>query len=141
MKMMKPLLLSITLTPALIFAANTALADEHLDDPDHATVHATFLTEQPSGTFHASELIDITVKSTAEDGKVGSVDNLLLNEDGQIIALILSVGGFLGIGEKKVAIEWDSVKLTQEDDDYVVVINTSRDGLRKTEKYEDHEGE
>jgi hypothetical protein len=137
MRMMKPFLLSITLTPALIFAASTALAEEHVDEPDHAGVQATFLTEQPSGTLHASDLTGMDVKSMAEDDEtVGSIDNLLLNEDGQIIALIVSVGGFLGMGEKNVAIEWDSVDLVQEDDDYVVRINATRDVLDEVDGYE-----
>ncbi|MDR5907336.1 PRC-barrel domain-containing protein [Franzmannia qiaohouensis] len=137
MKPMKPFLLSAALAPALMFAAGSALADDHVDEPDHAGVDAIFLTEQPDNTLHASELTDKDVRSTAEDDEeIGSIDNLLLDEDGQIQALIVSVGGFLGIGDKNVAIEWESVELSQEDDDYVVRVNATRDALEDAEEYE-----
>ncbi|PAU74684.1 PRC-barrel domain-containing protein [Halomonas salipaludis] len=137
MKPMKPFLLSATLAPVLMFAAGSALADNHVNEPDHAGVEATFLTEQPESTLHASELTDKDVRSTAEDDEeIGSVDNLLLDEDGQIVALIVGVGGFLGIGEKNVAIEWESVELTHEDDEYVVRVNATRDALEDAEEYE-----
>ncbi|MBD3896139.1 PRC-barrel domain-containing protein [Halomonas sp. ML-15] len=136
MKPMKPFLLSITLAPALALAAGSALADDHVDEPDHAGVDATFLADQPGSTLHASELTDKEVRSTAEDEEIGSIDNLLLDEDGQIVALIVGVGGFLGIGEKDVAIEWESVELTQEDDDYVVHVNATRDALEEADEYE-----
>lgn len=43
------------------------------------------------------------------DNKIGDVRDLIIDEDGRIIAAIIGVGGFLGIDEKNVAIPFDAV--------------------------------
>lgn len=131
MKTMKAFLLSAAVVPTMMLAAGNTLAD------NHTGVDATFLSSQPDNTLHASELTDLNVRSaTEEDEEIGSVSNILLDEDGQIVALIVGVGGFLGMGEKDVAIEWDSVELIHEDDDYVVRVNATRDALEEADEYE-----
>ena len=137
MNMIKPFLLSLTLTPAMLLAASVSVADEHADKTDYAGTKVTFLAEQPSGTLHASELMGADVRSMAsDDEKIGSIDNFLLDENGQIIALVVSMGGLMGMGEKVVAIDWDGVVLSHEDDDYVVRINADQDTLEEADDYE-----
>ncbi len=59
----------------------------------------------------ASELIGAEVKTT-DDEDVGPVEELLIDESGQVVAVVVGVGGFLGIGEKNVAIGWDEVTIS-----------------------------
>lgn len=58
-----------------------------------------------------SELIGAEVKTT-DDENVGPVEELLIDESGQVVAIVVGVGGFLGIGEKNVAIGWDEVTIS-----------------------------
>jgi hypothetical protein len=47
------------------------------------------------------------------------------------------------MGEKNVAIEWDSLELTknEDDDDYVITVNASEDALEAAEEYNRNEDE
>lgn len=60
----------------------------------------------------ASRLIDQPVYSSANDDaeEIGNITDLVFTEDGQITAVIIGVGGFLGIGEKSVAVDFQSLE-------------------------------
>ena len=61
-----------------------------------------------------SRLIDQPVYSSAGDDaeEIGNITDLVFNESGQITAVIIGVGGFLGIGEKAVAVDFQSLEFT-----------------------------
>jgi hypothetical protein len=42
-----------------------------------------------------------------DDTSLGTVDSLLFNDDDEIVGAVVSVGGFLGLGAKQVALSWD----------------------------------
>lgn len=44
---------------------------------------------------------------------IGEIDDIVLDRDGRAVALIVGVGGFLGIGEKNVAIPFDAVEISE----------------------------
>lgn len=60
----------------------------------------------------ASELIDQPVYSSAGDDaeEIGNVTDLVFDEQGSIAAVVIGVGGFLGIGEKSVAVPYDALQ-------------------------------
>ncbi len=59
-----------------------------------------------------SELIDQAVYSSAGDDaeEIGNVTDLVFNQEGQISAVVIGVGGFLGIGEKSVAVPFEELQ-------------------------------
>ncbi len=61
-----------------------------------------------------TRLIGAPVYSTAGDDaeEIGSINDLVFSENGQIEAVVIGVGGFLGIGEKSVAVDFDSLEFT-----------------------------
>lgn len=137
MKNIKPAILGTLMVPAFMFAAGTVNAEENT-----TTMEATYLTETPAGTFHADALTGNRVKSSVEDDEdIGTITDLVIDEDGQINAVVVGVGGFLGMGEKNVAIEWDSLELTKDDEgeDYVITVNASEDALEAAEEYSRNE--
>ncbi|WP_386082794.1 PRC-barrel domain-containing protein [Vreelandella sp. F11] len=139
MKMIKPTILGTLMVPAFMFAAGTVNAEENT-----STMEATYLTETPAGTFHADALTGNQVKSSVEDDEdIGTITDLVIDEDGQINAVVVGVGGFLGMGEKNVAIEWDSLELTKDEDgeNYVITVNASEDALEAAEEYNRNEDE
>ena len=69
------------------------------------------------------------------DAKIGAVEDVLVNKEGRITALIISVGGFLGIGEKDVAMPFDAVKLTKKDNKWYLVMDTTKDALKAAVGY------
>ena len=64
------------------------------------------------------------------NNKIGEVNDVLVTQDGKISALIVSVGGFLGMGEKDVAVPFASVKQTIKDGSVYLTLETSKDALK-----------
>jgi len=83
----------------------------------------------------ASGLIGTKV-STSNDEKVGSVRDLIIDEDGQVVAIVVGVGGFLGLGEKDVAIGWDDITRSETADGQELRIDMTREELRAAPLFE-----
>ena len=64
------------------------------------------------------------------NNKIGEVSDVLVGQNGQIDALIVGVGGFLGAGEKDVAVSFNAVKPTTKNDKIYLTMNTTKDALR-----------
>lgn len=79
----------------------------------------------------ASNIIGQTVYSSAGDNaeNIGSISDIVLSPQGEAEAVVIGVGGFLGIGKKDVAIEYDLVKWTEREGDRYVVVETTREAL------------
>ena len=69
-----------------------------------AFAYDTFIAEQKGTEYLAKDRL-IGAKVHDKDGKIiGDVEDLIINSDGHVEGLIMGVGGFLGVGEKKVAV-------------------------------------
>lgn len=86
--------------------------------------------------------IDATKAYPAEARKewadVGEVNDVVLDWDGSVKAVVLGVGGFLGIGEKNVAIEMASLRKARESNDatdWFLVVNSSKEMLTNAPAY------
>jgi sporulation protein YlmC with PRC-barrel domain len=72
------------------------------------------ITEQSAEQAMASDLIGTPVMS-GEGKELGEISDLILDEKQGLIGAVVSVGGFLGIGSKKVGVPWQSLQVqTQE---------------------------
>ena len=80
----------------------------------------------------ASDIIGQTVYSSAgDDGQnIGSISDLVLSPDGVAEAVVIGVGGFLGIGKKDVAIEYSLVNWTERDGNRYLVVETTPEALK-----------
>lgn len=72
------------------------------------------ITMQSDDTILADDLIGATV-FTGDDATVGDIDDLIIAMDGKVQGVVIGVGGFLGIGEKHVAIEMASLDVVNDD--------------------------
>ena len=66
--------------------------------------------------------------------KVGTVGDMLFDR-GMVSAVMLNVGGFLGIGAKHVAVPVDAISLTEKNGKSWLTINTTKDILKKAAGY------
>ncbi len=64
-----------------------------------------------------------------KDQKLGEIMDLLVNQNGQIEAVMVGVGGFLGAGEKDVAVSFNGIKPTKKNDKTYLTLNTTKDAL------------
>jgi sporulation protein YlmC with PRC-barrel domain len=65
------------------------------------------------------------------DAKIGEIMDVLADRDGKIAVLIVGVGGFLGMGEKDVAVPFNAVQFkTKDNNKWYPVMNTTKDALK-----------
>ena len=57
----------------------------------------------------ASDMMKMNIMG-GNNERIGEVDDLLVDQNGKVVAALVGVGGFLGIGEKSVAIPFDSLQ-------------------------------
>jgi hypothetical protein len=91
------------------------------------------IPEQAEHQVRAQSLLGVDV-SNGQD-TIGEVSDLVVTEDGRVEAIVVGVGGFLGIGEKPVALAWDSVKLTEQDGSRVILVSATREQLEGMPTY------
>ena len=75
----------------------------------------TLIAEQQKGHTLSSELIGMDV-FTDDDFPVGYIDGLVFDAEYRVVAAIVSIGGVLGIGAKRVAVSWDEFDVRPRDD-------------------------
>lgn len=81
----------------------------------------------------ASNLIGESVyNGTGDEAEnIGKVNDLVIDLDGAVKAIVIGVGGFLGIGEKNVAIDYSTIDWAERDGDRWIVIATTADQLKE----------
>lgn len=105
---------------------------------ESAPMQERYLVASP-GQVLTSDLVDQTVYNSANDDAVsiGTVKDVVLNPDGSAQAAIIGVGGFLGVGEKDVAVGLDQLSWTQKPDKKRwLVIAASRAELDKAPAFD-----
>ena len=107
------------------------------DDTRTAAIDRESLTERPLGDISAEDFIGTTVYG-ANDENVGEIGDVVLTEDGKVDAVIVDVGGFLGIGEKEVAVGMDNLKfLSDEDGDLYLYTEFTEEQLEAQPEYDE----
>jgi putative membrane protein len=91
-------------------------------------------TELPADAISISTYYNEDVYDT-QDNKIGDVNDILLDKDGRLSTAIIGVGGFLGVGEKDVAVPFKSLKVSEKGGDRYLVINATKEALEKAPGY------
>jgi hypothetical protein len=109
--------------------------------------------EMQQGDFYGSNLIGMRIynsenpvdaEATIADGgeaewdDIGEINDIIVTKDGQVSAVILGVGGFLGMGERDVAVPMDAITVVREQDgeDRFLVVSTSKEALEQMPAFE-----
>ena len=78
----------------------------------------------------ASSLIGSVVFPANKDGTIGEIEDLIISMDGTVRGVVIGVGGFLGIGENKVAVQMSTLQMVARDDGGLrLVLNYTREQL------------
>jgi sporulation protein YlmC with PRC-barrel domain len=64
------------------------------------------------------------------DNKIGDIDDVLIDKQGNVTAVLVGVGGFLGMGEKDVAIPISALHASEKNNKWYLVLNTTKDALK-----------
>jgi hypothetical protein len=88
-----------------------------------------------AGELRASEVIGMAVKNAAGES-VGDINEVVLGKDGKIAAVVIGVGGFLGIGQREVAVRFESLQLTRgADQQTTATLNVSKEALKSAPQW------
>lgn len=130
-------------TTALVALTGAAHAESHVtaatDDTmtSMSTFEGDFMPYPPKDAWFAEDITGMTVyASSARDESIGEIEDIIVSPEGRVEAAIIGIGGFLEIGEKDVAVSWDSLAFESRDtdddgvaDDHFVVYTASRESL------------
>ena len=85
--------------------------------------------EQSPEEVLGTTLMGATVMSP--DGEaIGDVDDVIVSSEGEITGVVIGVGGFLGIGEKSVALQYDQIQVSQDEvGDLTFMTNATQEEL------------
>jgi len=87
------------------------------------------MTDVPPNTMPVTNFYKQNVYD-AQNNKIGDVDDVLVGADGKINALVIGVGGFLGIGEKHVIVPFSAVKAERKDNKWQLTMSSTKDELK-----------
>lgn len=88
----------------------------------------------PAGDSTVTNYYKQSVYDTKQS-KIGTIDDVLLDKQGKVSALIVGVGGFLGVGEKDVAVPFEAVKAEKKDNKWYLTLDETKDSLKTATGY------
>jgi sporulation protein YlmC with PRC-barrel domain len=74
------------------------------------------------------------------DRKIGEIADVLMDKDGKVEVLIISVGGFLGIASKDVAVPFKAIQAIQKNGSWYLTMNATTDALKNAPGYKYDKG-
>ena len=87
-----------------------------------------------SGDMAASALLGTKVRNANKES-IGKIDDVYLDKDAKVTVIVISVGGFLGVGSKDVAVKWSDIMFGQEDTSVVLTTSLTREALMALPDY------
>jgi sporulation protein YlmC with PRC-barrel domain len=97
----------------LLASAAFAAEDTATKPPASPAASSSATNTSFQGDWRASKVVGLNVYNEKNEN-VGSINDLLMDKSGSIKAAVISVGGFLGMGAKLVALPFDKVKFSTE---------------------------
>jgi sporulation protein YlmC with PRC-barrel domain len=101
---------------SLLLASAAFAAEDTMTKPPANPAAATQSSAADAsfkGDWRASKVVGLNVYNEKNEN-VGSINDLLMDKSGGIKAVVISVGGFLGMGARLVAMPFDKVKFSTE---------------------------
>lgn len=128
--------------------ATAAFADAHATSPfsiSKIEYGESYLATTLIGTrVHVTEDeilpgVALAAGTVDEWDDIGEIGDLIVSTEGELQAVVLDVGGFLGIGEREVAVDWSALRPVYEEDniqEYFLGLNVTREQLEAAPELE-----
>jgi hypothetical protein len=100
-----------------------------------ADIKAAYFAKGPADSLSLTAYLSRDVYNRAGE-KLGAINDFLVGPDGRITAAIIGVGGFLGIGEKEIAIPFSSLQSVRRADTWSIVIDADKAALTNAPPFE-----
>jgi len=133
-----------TLTAAALAAALATPAFAQISKPDAApssmpgaVQHENFVQSQHATDWRSSKLVGASVYGP-DNASIGEVNDVLIGNDGKVRAVVIGVGGFLGVGEKNVAVPLDALSISRKAESSSIdkiTVKYSKDELKNAPQF------
>lgn len=134
---MATVILSGSLASAQVSQPTAAPADRTLQH--NTTVQRDMDRAHAGKTCKASEVIGMNVRGVNGEDNIGSINDLVLGEDGRVKYVAVSFGGFLGMGDKLFAVPFEAIDWVKTDDDHYARIDVTEETLKQRQGFnQDH---
>jgi len=112
------------------------------EPPSLATVQSTEATE-PSvtvlGSRQAQSVLGRDVRSSAGEN-MGRIVDVIVDRSGRVRAAVIDFGGFLGVGSRKIAVDWNALSFDRDTSKRdVVTLELTRDQVKAAPEYKDRQ--
>ena len=105
-----------------------AAATDTTATTETATTDIDDQTTVSAGGLRASEVVGADVKNPAGDN-IGEISEVILQPDGSVNGVVVDVGGFLGVGDRPVLLNWKDLHFTGTTGDLAVTTTLGKDQL------------
>jgi sporulation protein YlmC with PRC-barrel domain len=95
---------------------------------------ASVLVVQHESEKISGDIIGMPVFSP-DGATVGKISHLLIDQDNKVTGAVMSVGGFLGIGTKSVAVPWEALKFDNKGGKDLAIVPMSNEELAKAPEF------
>ncbi len=108
-------MLKLSLTAVALAVALATPAFAQTPQTSRSGSAEKFVQKQQATDWRGSKLIGATVYGQ-DNASIGEINDVLIGNDGAIRAAVISVGSFLGVSQKNVAVPFDALKITGKPD-------------------------
>ncbi len=137
------LISTLAVSTAFAQASNSTNSATDTATPPAATssTAAVDTTVTPISSLSADQMVSskIVGKSVynTNNEKIGAVNDLILDSNGKVAGVVIGVGGFLGMGERNIALTYQSVKFTKDSKGYEkITVAATKDQLKAMAPYD-----
>ena len=89
------------------------------------------------GSRQAQSVLGKEVRSSANEN-MGRIVDVIVDHDGRVRAAVIDFGGFLGVGSRKIAVDWNALSFPAPASDRdVVTLELTRDQVKAAPEYKD----
>jgi hypothetical protein len=140
--MLKPIVLAAFFSCAAIGAYAQTAPTQPTSPPAGASTRDTAPAERTvstgdfnaNGDMAAGALIGAKVRNESKES-IGKVDEIYLDKDAKVTVVVISVGGFLGVGSKDVGVKWSDLAFGQDGTSVVLTTSLTKDALKALPDY------
>ncbi len=119
---------------ALLAVSSLSMAADSTTSTTTTSSTTTKSVTALSNGFEASGIMKADIKSKAGD-TIGSIEDIIINSDGKAVGIVADVGGFLGIGDRDVLLDWKSVTIQRNGDTLSVTTDLDKNTISQKQPY------
>jgi sporulation protein YlmC with PRC-barrel domain len=90
---------------------------------------SAFKTEQAEDEWRIANYVGKPIVNATGE-KIGDINDVLFDRTGKITTVVIGVGGFLGLGEKKVALPFEAITYSEEDGKRQIMVPLTKEALQ-----------